>query len=701
MNIGFSNTIFAFALLGIGLPILIHFLTRPRPRRILLPTFQFLIEVGRGRQALDRLRTILVLAVRCILLAALVMMFTRPYRYLPAFLDDGEQKRKIVVLLDASLSMQAMDGPGSLFDRARSEAAELLRRLDEETEAAVILMKAKPEMVLPTLSRNIPMLYRSLQTVVPSFESGSPREALALAQRLLTDSGGGTIYAFSDFQRSQWQSAFAGMPADIPVVVRPMINRPIDNLAVTAVSVRPQRSVAGEPVEITATIYNGTGAEQQIPVRLDYFGETRRNILTIPAYQRGNALFTIKATSPGAFQGTIHIDRDDALTPDNVRHFKVNIQPEAHVLIIGDDSPDDPSGGTFFLMRALTPVEGHPHGLNVTHHHTQDVHVHALNQADAILMVSPALVSRDIAQSIGRKVQEGAVLVCSLDGRDAPLTIDMLAAASGGKLEPPFTLLGPARTLPEGAGLKDIDCRRYPLKLFRHPEDGGLSGLRFRRHYLTTVEESRRSDIRMWHDDGAAAFSVGSVGQGTAIFMNFPLTRNGGNLVRTPLFPIMIHEALKTNGTRQAGHETRPGQSWQIRFAREGDEMIQVQGPDGKPVKFRHQVLGVRMCLTMAPARLPGVYRIMQADRTRALGIVNPDGDESDLKPLPGASLVEATAPAGNIIIEETPVHLATALSFRKHEEIWPWIGLLVLLATGLEVAMLAFWPRSVQRRKT
>lgn len=699
MSLGFFNTVFAFALLGVVLPILIHYLTRPRPRRIPLPTIQFLMEAGRGRQAMDRLRTILVLAVRCILLAALVLMFTRPYHYLPASHDNGEQKDKIVIIVDASLSMQAMDGPGSLFDKAKSEAAERLRRLDDNTEAAVILLKTRPQMVLPVLSRNIPMLYRSLQEAVPSFESGSAREALAQARRLLSNAGGGTIYVFSDFQQIQWRGAFAEVLPDIPVVLRPMAKMPIDNLAVTEVGVRPHRSVVGEPVEVTATVYNGTAAEQQIPVRMDYFGKTQRTILKIPAYQRGHALFTLKAKSPGEFHGAIHIDRDDALLPDNVRHFNVSIRPEAHVLIISDEPPEDPSGGTFFLMRAVSPSSRGPHGLNVTHHHTQDVHVHALNQADAIVIVSPAVVGRDIAQSICRKVLEGTVLICNLDGRDAPLLMNMLSSASNGKIEPPFTLLGPAHSRLKGTGLKEIDYRHHPLKLFQNPEGGGLSILRFQRHFMTTIDEERMDEIRMWHADGAAAFSVSSMEQGTAIFMNFPLTGDGGNLVRTPLFPILIHESLKTDGNQQAGDETRPGRTWQIRIPQEGDTTITVRAPDDATVDFKHQVMGERMCLTMAPVARPGVYRVMQADRVCALGIVNPDAAESDLKPLPSTELVQSEASAGNIIIEDTPVHLAEALSFRKHEEIWPWIGLLVLLAIGLEMAMLAFWPRPIQRR--
>jgi hypothetical protein len=652
--------------------------------------------------------------MRCAFLAALVFLFTRPYRYTPASNDLGQNIQKAVIILDATMSMQAAHGAGRLFDKAKSEAGELLRRLDD-TEAAVVLLKAKPESILPVLSRNIPMLYRSLQETRPSYESGVPTDALALAQSLLSEKSGGTIYIFSDFQKTQWQNAFSKISRGISVVIRPMVEGAIENLAVTDIRVHPFRSVAGEPVEIEATLFNGTAATRRIPVRMSFFGETQTSIIDAPAYSSMSVLFTVESSVPGEFEGHIRIDRDDALAPDDIRYFKVAVRPEAHILVIGDDSPQDPEKSTFYMVRAVVPSARHRHGLNVFYHHSQDVHVHALNKADALIIASPAFLSRDIAQSIDRKVREGSVLICSLNGADAHQLVDLLADGSGGGITPPFTILSPASDVLEGTPLRDIDYRHHPLKLFRGSDNDGLSVVRFQRHLATAPVEHREDEVRMRHGDGSAAFSVSSVGEGTVIFMNFPLTPEGGNLVTTPLFPVLIHESLKTGGDRSASRETEPGLPWELWIANVENREPVVRGPDhqsdgqsdDQPVPYHAFVMDERMRLNLEPVSKPGVYRVHINDQVFAYGIVNPNAGESDLRPMLPSQLAgtDTDVPNGRahekqIIVRDKPLHLSEAISFRKYEEIWPWMGLAALFFLSLEMGLLAFWPGPTRRSR-
>ena len=77
--LGFVNPWTLLALPAVGLPVLIHFLTRARPRTIRYPTLRFLVEAGGGRQALHRLWVIVLLALRCLAVAALALVFARPF----------------------------------------------------------------------------------------------------------------------------------------------------------------------------------------------------------------------------------------------------------------------------------------------------------------------------------------------------------------------------------------------------------------------------------------------------------------------------------------------------------------------------------------------------------------------------------------------------------------------------------------------
>src|SRR5882672_304875 len=106
--IGFTNPWMLTALAAVGLPILIHYLTRARPRRIVFPPFKFLVEAGAGQQSMHRLRTFLLLALRCLAVLALVLLFARPFLKPTGASNSTEANKRVVFVIDASLSMRAI-----------------------------------------------------------------------------------------------------------------------------------------------------------------------------------------------------------------------------------------------------------------------------------------------------------------------------------------------------------------------------------------------------------------------------------------------------------------------------------------------------------------------------------------------------------------------------------------------------------------
>jgi len=49
-----------------------------------------------------------------------------------------------------------------------------------------------------------------------------------------------------------------------------------------------------------------------------------------------------------------------------------------------------------------------------------------------------------------------------------------------------------------------------------------------------------------------------------AVFANFPVAPDGGNLAGSPLFPAMLHEIVRTLRTSIAEELNAPGNPWQI-----------------------------------------------------------------------------------------------------------------------------------------
>src|SRR5687767_11042733 len=97
------------AILGVaavGLPLLVHWLTRPRPRRWPISTIKFLQEVIHQRRAIHRLRNIIILALRCLAVLLIGWAFARPsIGERPLIADDDSGAAIRVLVLDVSQSM--------------------------------------------------------------------------------------------------------------------------------------------------------------------------------------------------------------------------------------------------------------------------------------------------------------------------------------------------------------------------------------------------------------------------------------------------------------------------------------------------------------------------------------------------------------------------------------------------------------------
>src|SRR6516162_6485338 len=68
----------AIGVFAAGLPVLIHFLTRPRPVRLPLSTIRFVREAVHQRRARHRLRDFIILALRTVAILLLGWAVARP-----------------------------------------------------------------------------------------------------------------------------------------------------------------------------------------------------------------------------------------------------------------------------------------------------------------------------------------------------------------------------------------------------------------------------------------------------------------------------------------------------------------------------------------------------------------------------------------------------------------------------------------------
>ena len=669
----FTNPWMLAGLAAVGLPVLIHFLTRARPQRIAFPPFKFLVEACAGQQSVHRLRTVVLLAIRCLLVLVLALLFAQPFLKPNGAPVNPQAEKRVVVFVDASLSMRVVHQGIPLFARAQAEAAEVLRGLPAGTEAAVILEGATPRSLLPALSENIPALHDGLVKAQPTFECGDPAAALALAAKLL--GGAGTLYIFSDFQKANWEGIHE-LPGGLLCRLRPLATEAEDNVAITAARLVPAAPVMGEPVEASCTVFNCTPRPRTEIVRLELGEFTQETRVALDPFASADAVFSLNFTHAGPVAGKFSLAPDD-LPEDNTRYLAANVSKTLGVLLVSDADEADWHNAAFYVSHALVPSAQAAPGIKLTSRHSQDLDRGVLETADVFVLAAPVTLSGEALEIITRRVQDGARLITFLDGPTSP---DLMFPA----LAPSFQLQNSVESAngdPVVAG---------PRRIFTDVDAADFSTVRFHRHFRNQLLANRASDVALAYPDGSAALTISAAGQGAMVLANLPLTPEGGDFIGSPMFPTLVHELLRALRQDSAEHAVTPGAPWLLDVPTIGDGAVTVRDPGNEPVVAQVISSGKVTRLSLPSPKIPGVYAVRQADAVVAYAAVNVDARESDTRPL---ALDQLKGGGGSNV---TVVRAEEDLSaMGKIRPLWPSLAVAAVVLLGSEMLLLAVWRSS------
>src|SRR6185295_2189153 len=114
----FLNPFLLFGSLALAVPVLIHLVRREKSEIVPFSSLMFLLKVPKRSIRQQKIKNLLLMALRLLILALLVTSFARPYltRNTNAAAAT-DQNRGIVLLLDNSYSMRY----GTNFERLKTE----------------------------------------------------------------------------------------------------------------------------------------------------------------------------------------------------------------------------------------------------------------------------------------------------------------------------------------------------------------------------------------------------------------------------------------------------------------------------------------------------------------------------------------------------------------------------------------------------
>jgi Ca-activated chloride channel family protein len=246
------------------LPVVVVFylLKRKRVVRLVSSTLlwqKFLAET-QASAPFQKLRHNWLLVLQLLMLLLAVLALARPY--LSGNLVGG---RLIVLILDASASMQSTDETPSRFDRARSEALRIVDGL-HDTDQMVVLQAAARTEVKQSATSEKAALRRALQSCLVTDAPTRLQEALKLAETLIQNQPRSEVHLFSDgavgaldeFENS-------GLPLSYH-----RVGQRANNLAVTTMDVRPNPENPEQRAIFASVVNYSTNTQQtSLELRLD------------------------------------------------------------------------------------------------------------------------------------------------------------------------------------------------------------------------------------------------------------------------------------------------------------------------------------------------------------------------------------------------------------------------------------------------
>src|SRR2546427_6029177 len=198
----FLNPFLLFGSLALAIPVLIHLVRREKSEIIPFSSLMFLLKVPKRSIRQQKIKNLLLMALRLLILALLVGAFARPYMTQPAKPPvNGTANRGIVVMLDNSYSMRY----GNNFDRLKAEAQKRIDSMRASDRMAIIAFNENATLLSrPTSDKNA--LKAVVDALQPSYAGTRYYEAFTLADRALSEFAGDQkqLVVISDFQRNGW-----------------------------------------------------------------------------------------------------------------------------------------------------------------------------------------------------------------------------------------------------------------------------------------------------------------------------------------------------------------------------------------------------------------------------------------------------------------------------------------------------------------
>lgn len=628
MNLSFANPALLAGLVLASIPLLIHLFDRRKARPLPFAAIEFVLRSQRRTSSRLKLRKWVLFALRTLLLLAIPFALARPEQVADSAKAAAAGPAATAVVIDGSLSMRWRDGAGSLHDRAKERARDLLARLSPDDPVTVLGcdgVDAAP--ARPTFDRGA--VRRAIDEVKPSFRPALLEDCLARAAASLGESevAGKRLVLISDLTASSLK--LQGRPPEVATpqgAVRPEVLLidateglgELSNLGITSLHIEPEPTLGARGFAFTFEVRNASAARvEDVAVALVVEGQiAAKGVVAIDP--RGTARKTLSFRFPrgGVVHGQLELlHQPTGLAEDDVRPFVLRVPDELRALLVnGSPSSERREDGALFLETSLAAA-GSPVRTS-----TVDVDTFASRglaaseePVAAVFLLGVPELPPDRVEELAGFVRRGGGLFISMGPRsESEGWTKRMEPLLPRKVRVVKTAV--ERTDPQAeqraARFAQIRWSHPAFRVFTGAGREGFEGTRTYRYGLVEAVVGGESEVLASFDDGAPALLERRLGSGRVLMLTTSVDRSWSDFaIRTAFLPAMQRLAGWITGVLDDRDVGSTLLGTPHRFAlTPGLSIVGVSGPDGRSRASAAAREGEG--LEVAETDLPGLYRV-------------------------------------------------------------------------------------------
>jgi hypothetical protein len=638
----FTNFALLAGLAAIVAPILIHLLLKRKSQRLRFSTIQFFLKQDEQSMRKRKLRNLLLLATRCLIYALIVLAFARPFLRDRAAGADGRPRKQLVLLLDASASMQAEGPAGKQWTRAKDLARQELSKLQSDDRVALVICSTRSEVaqefapVAATLAK--------LDALEPTFGAAKLEEGLRQVTKVLATANPAhstSLCIISDLQRSGSENlANTPLPRDVAIRTVDLGERFIPNLAVTALQM--ESTEQGGPHAVLTSFSDENHGH--VPFKLKIDGQqVLAGSIALEAGAVTNFPLAVPTLAPGWHSAEFVVETKDALRADDTAYATLFVPPPIYGVVVETRATTQIfMEESYFVATALNPVreEGKLSPSRFSYSKTSlDSLPQKLKpdpgQPGVEYVIVPAVKSfpAQTLAALKEFVQGGGGLMLFVGANSSPIGYGEL----GELLPAQIARVESSGEAESGWHIANFDAASAIFAVFREPNSGNVFLPEFTHRFVVTPTPG--SKVVAEFEDGMPLIVARNAGQGRVVLVNTSADTAWTDWQKHKTFVPWLHASARYLSRRDDDSEREPAPMFVSGTEVEFDLAIQKSGlklqhQSGPEVNLTTDTNGVAQDVRL---ETPGIYSIKDTSgrelRRIAANIANAESELATLAP--------------------------------------------------------------------